>query len=398
MALRSFNELRGGTQFPPERERSRVANMDKWALRSGRRFEDDSLRLKPNGYRFLMNFWSGTVLSLAPEFRVSNARGQQAMDLLAPSLVHAAREVVADMIRYGMGAFVQEVPWVVDSLDPRAVFKVEKPELRQHIGFITALTYLVNTTQGQTADHIALTYYRGEEVALRRFYQMDNLTIGKSAARTERLPATPPVLVVQGEGEYGTSDFEDADEYIKELHRRETAVSEALDKHANPHLGVPEGVLQQDSQGNYIISEDGIVIPVPEGSQNPEYVTWDADFNAQAAAMQRAQDRIQRFSRIAPVLTAHRDETDTPGLSLPSGAALRRLALVTVQRIYELRDLLGPAMRLSASRAFETVRRAGGDAPMVDPDDIEIEWPAPLHVEEDVEESVGGQDDSAVDS
>ena len=65
------------------------------------------------------------------------------------------------------------------------------------------------------------------------------------------------VPVMQGEGFYGTSDFEDTEQYIAELHGRESRVAAALNKHANPHLAVPEGVMQTRPDGSIVIDARG---------------------------------------------------------------------------------------------------------------------------------------------
>ena len=55
----------------------------------------------------------------------------------------------------------------------------------------------------------------------------------------------------------GVSDFEDISDYIEELHRRESIVSEALDRHVSPRLAVPEGVRRTDAAGNVTLSSEG---------------------------------------------------------------------------------------------------------------------------------------------
>ena len=98
--------------------------------------------------------------------------------------------------------------------------------------------------------------------------------------------------------------------------------------------------------------------------------------------MERSIERIQRFTAISPVLVQNRDAQ----YNLPSGASLRRLSIVTVARILTLRELLTPAMKQAAAENLEVVRQSGIDAPVLDPDNIEITWPLPLEVPGEGEE------------
>ena len=163
------------------------------------------------------------------------------------------------------------------------------------------------------------------------------------------------------------------DDYIIELHRRESAVSEALDRHVNPHVAVPEGVLRTDAQGNVTLEAGGEAIPVPEGSSAPHFVRWEPDFTAHENAMERALERIQRASGIAPVLAGTADTINTP-----SGAAQRRLAFVTVGRTRSFRRRLDAAFRAVVVDNAEVSRLSGVDVPMLDPREIKVLWTPPL--------------------
>ena len=120
-------EFAKGKQYPPKREQTRVANMDRWFRRSNRMFqgmfEDEvgalplqrrlnvslfgsSRRLSPNIYRFITDFWRDAVTSDRPVISYNgNDRTAQFVDALSPTLIDALTEVVPDMIRYGISVF-----------------------------------------------------------------------------------------------------------------------------------------------------------------------------------------------------------------------------------------------------------------------------------------------------
>ena len=389
MALRNFNELATGTQYPPERERARVSAMDTWAQRYGRKYADNTRRLKPNTYRFVTQFWQDAVINVPPTITYPEPRGQQAIDAMMPALATATRGVVRDMVRYGSGVFTNDLPYRPGNVDPRYFYPVAKPERGEYLGATVAVPYIETVNSG-TADRLTVTrYVAGSEIVSKTVYQLDNLTIGRTVESLPDAVVAHPVCVTWGEGEYGESWYEDIDEYVSDLHRRESLVSEALDRHTNPHLALHEGTIRVDEKGNATVDQNGMVLPIPDGSDvAPQFVTWDAEFGAQETAMDRAVERIQRFTSIAPVLTQHRQ--DGHEFNVPSGSALRRLSLVTVQRINSTRELLAPAMRTVLAENMITAAGAGLEAPAIDPDGIEIEWPLPLDVVEDEEASDAG--------
>ena len=230
---------------------------------------------------------------------------------------------------------------------------------------------------GRFPDHMSITVYDGKGGATKTNHRFNATTIGELVGQPQRIAAGAPAIipVVHGEGYYGTSDFDDIEEYVAELHRRESAISEALDKHVNPHLAVPEGVMQVDAAGNIVIQRDGMVIPVPEGQQHmPEYIQWDARYEAQHAGIQRAEARILQFTSIAPVLV---DQERSQG-RIPSGAALRRLAIPTVNRVRDLRTSLTEAMKDVIVGQVELVAREGAERLALDRDLISVRWPPEL--------------------
>ena len=71
---------------------------------------------------------------------------------------------------------------------------------------------------------------------------------------------------------------------------------------------------------------------------------------------------------------------------MPSGSALRRLGLVTVNRIRSIQEKLTEAIQRVAAENMEVARLNGIDAPVLLPDDINVEWAAPLSVAGEEEE------------
>lgn len=391
--IASFDELGPGLQFPPERERTRIYQYDRWYRWSERsyiglepaapgesqtRFDITGRRqvrrLAPNLFRFLMNFWGDAVAVDAPVVEYEGGgRQQEVVDALMPALMKASRLVVQDMVRYGCGVFYSRHALRPECLDPRFWFPV-RPLHDPHAMQGDAVAYPFSSKPQSVNDRLYMARHHADGRAEAAVYGLDGLTVGGSMEAVDLAGVEGQVVpVVARDGVYGRSDFEDAAEYVQELHRRESAISEALDRHANPHLAVPEGSLTTNADGSVTVNVDGMVIPVPEGSAMPAYIVWEPQFQAQQEGIGRAEQRILRFSQIAPILA-------TPGEfalrgGLPSGAALRRLAVISVNRLKAIREELTSAWMRVIPANVMLLAEQGGERVSFDADRLRVEWP-----------------------
>ena len=406
----SFDAFGPGQPFPPERERNRIYQFDRWWRWSQRsyvgldpqvsgtsqlQFNVDGRRqvqrLSPNLFRFIMEFWGDAVAVDAPVVEYEGGgRGQDLIDRLMPALMRASRLAASDMVRYGCGVIWSRHPLMPEALDPRFWFPIRPAhDPYDALGEVVATPWA--SKPNGSLDRLTVYAYPEGAGATRAEYALDGLTLG--AATTQAEPLTPDgagrvVPVRSREGIYGTSDFIDAAEYVAELHRRESSISEALDRHAKPHLAVPEGSLSVNADGSVTVNQDGMVIPVPEGSNPPAYVVWDASFRAQEDGIARAEQRILRMSSIAPILA-------TPGEfalrgGLPSGAALRRLAVISVNRLKAIREELTAAWLRVIPAQARLLAESGGEAIAIDADNIRVEWPPEFStVDDEIEAGQG---------
>ena len=405
----SFDEFATGRPFPPERERNRISQFDQWWRWSQRSYvglDPESpqptqgqfdiagrrqvRRLSPNLFRFIMEFWGDAVSVDAPVVTYEGgSRQQQLIDRLMPALMRASRLVTSDLIRYGCGVFWSRHALAPEALDPRFWFPVRPAQdPYQELGEVVATPW--SSQPNGNLDRVEVYAYQPERAAAKASFVLEGMTLGgQLEASTLGVEADGLVVPVRSrEGVYGTSDFLDAAEYVAELHRRETSISSALDRHAKPHLAVPEGSLSVNADGSVTVEQDGMVIPVPDGGVMPAYVVWDASFRAQEDGIARAEQRILRMSSIAPILA-------TPGEfalrgGLPSGAALRRLAVISVNRLKAIREELTAAWLRVIPAQARLLAAQGGEAITLDADAINIEWPPEFStVDDEIEAGQG---------
>lgn len=385
-----------GQKYPPMREQARINDMQLWYNRSNRHFrgmfEDEvgsirsqqrinvnlfgsSRRISPNIYRFVMDFWRNAIMSdRAVVSYPDNERIEEFIANVMPSLQEAISEVVPDMVRYGVGVLINKQPYLCESVDPRYWFPVRAAH-DQNVGDEDIVAYPYSDDKDRDATPNKLAVYRFDPTtAIEEHWTFTGGTMGTLISTAERTPSMLSVISVPMTNDlYGQSDFADIDVYITELFRRESAVSEALDKQANPHLAVPEGVFSTDDSGSYFIDTEGMVLPYPEGANAPNYVVWDPSFEGQENAINRAEKRILQFSGISPILVS--PEIRSQALT---GAALRRLAAPTVNKIRLIRSKLNVAIKNAILGQADLVANGGGERFMIDPDMIDIVWPPEL--------------------
>ena len=412
MPIENRNELGVGKAFPPERarpEQDRMERFFRWSqgyyagidnqfielqgntasINRQRRFDsidtpaNDQERLTDNVFTFLMDFWQDAILEEQPGI-VGAANEQPTIDMLQESLGRAARVVIGDIVRYGVGVFVNRQPGVVQAVDPRHWFPV-RAAWDTTLPGEEILAWPYARTLPSSVDGLVVEEY-GDGFIERRLHELESRTIGNVLSTSrEPGPRVGAVVPVRGDDSdfYGRSDFANAGQFVAEIHRRESGVSSALDRHVNPHLAMPESAVTVEADGSVNVPNDGMVIPMPDGSANPEYVVWDPKLDNHERALRRAWEAILRGSRIAPILVLHDDKVP----QLASGAALRRLAIPTVARIKELRAVLEAGMREAIAGAIDLLAVAGQPVVNVNVEQLEFEWPAALSsADEDIAE------------
>ena len=220
MPLANINELAPGKAFPPERVRAQHERFERYwrwsqgsvngiaahyATYSGvtgsvnlptaeRRFAalegDDQPRLQENAFTFMQDFWRDATLEEAPT--ITGADNEQpTIDSLAPSLISAAGVVVEDIVRYGVGCFVNRTPGMVQSLDPRWWFPI-RPLWDVAAPGMDVAAWPWASGNPTEIDRLLIEEYGAQTT--RRFHRLDGLTIGPRHRRTPDDPRSGRVL------------------------------------------------------------------------------------------------------------------------------------------------------------------------------------------------------------
>lgn len=151
---------------------------------------------------------------------------------------------------------------------------------------------------------------------------------------------------------WGTSDYRDLESLFFALNNRITKTDNILDKHSDPILAVPPGVL--DEEGNVRKEKLGMFEVDNEnpGFNKPEYVVWNANLDSAMKEIDKLVEFLFMFSEIAPATMGADGGT---GGQAESGRALKFKLLATIRkrnrkkRYYDqaIKDMLVTAMELS---------------------------------------------------
>lgn len=171
---------------------------------------------------------------------------------------------------------------------------------------------------------------------------------------------------------WGPSDYKDLESLFFALNNRLTKTDNILDKHSDPILAVPPGVIDEEGKvkkeaiGMFEVDNEN------PGFNKPEYIVWNANLESAFKEIDKLVDMLFMFSEIAPATMG----ADKEGQA-ESGRALKFKLLSTIRKrnrkisYYDLaiKDMLVTAMELAKAWGVKA-----GDA---SPGEIErptIQW------------------------
>lgn len=171
---------------------------------------------------------------------------------------------------------------------------------------------------------------------------------------------------------WGISDYFDIIPLQEELNNRFTKIRKILDRHSEPKLLLPPGIMQYDErlQRWYVEKEDleAMEIDPEQAGDLPKYLTWDAQLAACYQEVEKLLDLLCMTTETAPVAIGipTRD-----GGGAESGKALRFRLMRTIGKISRKKRFFDQGLKniLYAAQVLNSLY-GGGPAP----EDVTIEW------------------------
>jgi hypothetical protein len=173
-----------------------------------------------------------------------------------------------------------------------------------------------------------------------------------------------------GDRYFGLSDYKDLDSIFFAINNRMSKVDNILDKHGDPILTVPPGIL--DDKGQVRAKSLG-VIEIGEGETGkPEYIVWDAKLESAFTEIEKLVDFMYLTSEISPDILGIGEGKSDSGRALKF-KLMRTIAKVARKKLYfdkSLKEMLFTAQKLAVAYGI----KVGGKTLAGEPVRPEIEW------------------------
>ncbi|WP_163530867.1 phage portal protein [Halobacillus ihumii] len=114
----------------------------------------------------------------------------------------------------------------------------------------------------------------------------------------------------------GIDDLSEHKPMFDEINNRLTRIAEILDKHADPSIAVPAGVLGEDESGNpvFAVGRDKVFEIMGKDDIVPQYITWDGQLQAAFEELDRVTEMLLVNAEI-PALALGKGDSGTSGSS-----------------------------------------------------------------------------------
>lgn len=153
---------------------------------------------------------------------------------------------------------------------------------------------------------------------------------------------------------FGTSDYSDLEQLFFALNNRITKIDNILDKHSDPILAVPPGVIDEKGQVKKSALNMFVVDNENPGFNKPEYIVWNANLEWAFKEIDKIIDLLYMFSGVAQASTGYGSDQQGGGQT-ESGRALKFKLLATIRKrnqkiIYYdimIKEMLETAMELA---------------------------------------------------
>lgn len=201
-----------------------------------------------------------------------------------------------------------------------------------------------------TFERNGKTYLRVEEhtpglITNKVFYMENNVIKNEESLSILRIPGLMPTqetgveksLIVHipnwkiGSQYFGISDYSDLDSIFYAINNRMTKVDNILDKHGDPILAVPPGVLDENGR---VRKHSLGVIELGEGEEGkPEYIVWDAKLESAFSEIEKLMDFMYLIGEISPDIIGLGEGKTDSGRALKF-KLMRTIAKTARKRLY----------------------------------------------------------------
>lgn len=348
----------------------------------------------PTSYELVVNYFrlisvttAGLLFNKAPGIVAGREHDAKAMDVLQDisdrsGLQEVLFSCALDASRYGDGLLYihkdSSGKGVIDISRPDCWYPVvDAANIRRALYHVLATPYETNGYgQKQKTKYLRVEIHSPGKIETRD-YQMSEGSIGSLVGQV-RMEKTgfddflivPVSNLRPSDRVHGIDDYNDIQSLVCELEIRLAQISRVLDRHSDPTMQGPESALQDvkledGSEARVFVPGKFFVNQAGATAGKIEYVTWDAQLEANFKLIERLLSLIRTISEMGALLS---DMSDKEG-AIPSGAAMRRMLYSVISKVSRLRNTFTPAMRQAIKAAAALSGHDFSDTP------IYFDWP-----------------------
>lgn len=194
--------------------------------------------------------------------------------------------------------------------------------------------------------------------------EVDLSVLGDGAPPTEEQTNIKDSLIVHvpnwrdGSRYFGYDDYSDLTSLFYAINNRLTKGENILDKHSDPILALPEGILDEDGKVRkesfhmFEIPSDGVSSPV-----KPEYITWNASLDPAFKQIDKLVEFLYMFSETSPDAFGMGTGANDSGRALKY-KLMRTIAKVARKKLYydfAIKQVLKVAQEFAAANNIPLV-------------------------------------------
>lgn len=249
---------------------------------------------------------------------------------------------------------------IIEPQNPKYVFpETSEGDSSQIVGYHIAVPMKVEGTGDQEGILKVESHYPNE-IIYQDYRMQPMLTKGTEVIEWkiyspvknsyERVETDVPFPMVVHVPNYATDDswegIDDLTEHksmFDELNRRLSAIGQILDKHADPAIAVPTGVLGEDENGNptFVVGRDKVFETMGKDDVVPQYITWNGQLQSAFEEVDRITEMILVNAEIPAVALGKGDS----GTSGSSGLAIKFRMNSLLSKINRKRQFYDKALK-----------------------------------------------------
>ena len=295
-------------------------------------------------------------------------------------------------VRIGKRRAVDPKPTVIiEDITPKIYFpNIDGYNVRQEPDKITLAwtlkigdkEYLRKEIHEPRKIHNELWLLKGNEIAA----QANISELGIEGLQEEEDTKIDDLLVIHvpnwktGATHFGISDYNDLTSLFYAINNRMTKTENILDKHSDPILALPEGVLDEEGQ---VKKSQLHMFEVPDGAGDkakPEYIVWNASLENNFKHIEKLVEMLFMTSEVSPDILGMGQGQSESGRALKL-KLLRTIAKSQRKRLYydhAIKQTLLVAQRLAKAHGAQVMGKTLSGEPVV-PD---LEWMDGIPIDE----------------